>query len=1365
MQHHVCWFSNTEYAIAEYHSQTNSRILTIVVGVRGITQMPRVAWLRLAALLAAAVATGLRAGAATPAPAIPAQAATAGDARWSLVASSGSDKNGNPHKIAWNAAADESNEELYSVCALDALRVQVEWRLPRNAVHTLLSHSVKKTWRQQKHADGGGDDSWDAHIHSTLELMSVDTNGIVPDTVVASSLLPERSLSNTMADTDAIEVLRKRIEQLRESDKRVLMCDFDKEFCTPSLIGIRLPDIISDHQPFEANHTIVLEFAQPTNRPVAFTKQDIDRYVRFTEYLGDEMTGVWSADGRVLEIKVLAVDSEKLKPIQELMQGLLQTTLQPSSSLDSGNPEQEGEPDEAGITTAAVTDQGRFRIEPLGLYRVRLVISDSELGQELFAHESPVFRVVQCEDEATTVLLRSSLVAIASSHSHSEKQDDQPLVVKPSFSLDGVITLAGQEGFVLPHSAIHMQEFGSWSLSFWKFSTQDATGGFRSLFFNGDGTKDMRTPSAWWKPDENKLVLRASTNVSLDVGMDSEQLISQNLWVHLGFSFRNCSSTAGDGDNTANISESTHCVDSSRSERPWFYAISFFVNGVIDKEVFFYAPAIANNGPLHVGKGPWTDGMRGFMSNLKVFPEPISDAQHRETYLKEQDAHLNFPSDFLSEDVHDEDGAVQLEGGPQGAKAIDWSRPALQISYLLQRRISASSSSSGSTELVVTDSDTATASNLKSLQDQTYRQAQQVLESCDRSGWDILVEAAELGHPEALRDVGKAHLYGFYDLPDSCAEAFSLSDEGAASPSSLSIPVKQDFSLARDQLEAALDVGAWDSSKFLVLLFASSRAGQEDEDTSVGRNPPLANLTMGLYHLAAMAGRKDAFVVLARRYTLGDGIPLASRDIGVYHYYHAAIDASAAYHERGKQPLHEMNRLYDGLKVDLTKGQLGDDDELIQFQKLRAEQGDVNAMAAMGDLYYWGARGMPRDHVQAHKYFSRAADAGHVSSQSALAGMLLKGEGAPQNNESAIVWYEKAAKHNHTRALNGLGFIHFHGSGGVAENKTLALEFFERSAANEEDGDSVFNAGYCHALGLGTVVNFTRAMHFYEIAARKFGHFDAIFEMGKIWMVGIDSVVERNMELANMYLKAASDAGRWGKCVRKAFDLYLAGDFQRAAVLYHEAQEYGYPVATSNLAFLYDQRLLKSGDVMSETRAFTFLMQTSLQNGDKEVLVRIGDYHFYGLAGLQSNAQEAVRWYSRASAEGVDAGAYSVGHMHEYGIGVAVNLDRAERYYSRVLELASGSSEVTIVVRIALARLAFRKWLQHTPFGDFVTAPGQPSYQNGSNATTRLQFSELGGVGLEKFWESGWISLTTLSPFLLAIGLAVCGFLYVRRSA
>ena len=42
--------------------------------------------------------------------------------------------------------------------------------------------------------------------------------------------------------------------------------------------------------------------------------------------------------------------------------------------------------------------------------------------------------------------------------------------------------------------------------------------------------------------------------------------------------------------------------------------------------------------------------------------------------------------------------------------------------------------------------------------------------------------------------------------------------------------------------------------------------------------------------------------------------------------------------------------------------------------------------------------------------------------------MLLKGEGGDKNFTEAMIYFEKACEHNNTRALNGLGYLYFHGN-------------------------------------------------------------------------------------------------------------------------------------------------------------------------------------------------------------------------------------------------------------------------------------------------------------------------------------------------
>lgn len=169
------------------------------------------------------------------------------------------------------------------------------------------------------------------------------------------------------------------------------------------------------------------------------------------------------------------------------------------------------------------------------------------------------------------------------------------------------------------------------------------------------------------------------------------------------------------------------------------------------------------------------------------------------------------------------------------------------------------------------------------------------------------------------------------------------------------------------------------------------------------------------------------------------------------------------------------------------------------MQRIRAKEGDVNAMLAMGDLYYYGARGLPQDHGRALEYFRQAADAGNAQGMCGVANMYLKGEGASQNITEAIAWYENATLLDSVRAYNGLGYMYFYGQH-VPQNYTKALSYFMHAASYENDGDSLFNAAYCLEQGYGVVekteATLAKAVYLYQVAANKLGHFGSIQTLG-----------------------------------------------------------------------------------------------------------------------------------------------------------------------------------------------------------------------------------------------------------------------------
>ena len=511
--------------------------------------------------------------------------------------------------------------------------------------------------------------------------------------------------------------------------------------------------------------------------------------------------------------------------------------------------------------------------------------------------------------------------------------------------------------------------------------------------------------------------------------------------------------------------------------------------------------------------------------------------------------------------------------------------------------------------------------------------------------------------------------------------------------------VYRNATLAREYLQRSAALGHTEAIHMLAVMYATGMGKIPAEnavclasENSMGTSD--ANIAVALYHLAAAKGSYKSALVLGQRYLDGRDV-VQDLETSAYYFSVAADEASKFYNSAGNQPRHEMNKLSTATEDTVHVGQRGQEDELIQYQQLRADQGHVPSIVAMGDLYYWGARGVERDHVRAYEYFRRAADAGDIDGQVALAGMLLKGEGTEQDTATAVALYEAAAEKGNIKALNGLGYAYFFGKT-VEKDEKKALEYFERGAILEVHGDSLYNAGYMYYNGIGTSVNKTKAAEYYEKAALKFGQFNAVYELGKMHLYG--NGVERSARKAIDYLRPAARAGEWGGRVRQGFNHFLAGDHDGSVILYHEASEYGYEVAHSNIAYLYNKELadataISSGAESNREKAFQqFLI--AARHGDVDSYVPIGDYYYYGYGAVEQDAQQAVSWYSRASASGIAQGAFNVAYMYEHGLGVSKQSYRAERYYQRALNLTD-SVEQRIGIHFALYRLQLKRWLNY----------------------------------------------------------------------
>jgi Sel1 repeat len=95
-----------------------------------------------------------------------------------------------------------------------------------------------------------------------------------------------------------------------------------------------------------------------------------------------------------------------------------------------------------------------------------------------------------------------------------------------------------------------------------------------------------------------------------------------------------------------------------------------------------------------------------------------------------------------------------------------------------------------------------------------------------------------------------------------------------------------------------------------------------------------------------------------------------------------------------------------------------DDVEAVKWFRKAANQGDANAQCELGYAYHAG-EGVPKDDVEAVKWFRKAADQGHAAAQRTIALAYHEGCGVPKDHTEFLKWLRKG------KSVGGRGFAYF----------------------------------------------------------------------------------------------------------------------------------------------------------------------------------------------------------------------------------------------------------------------------------------------------------------------------------------------------
>ncbi len=114
----------------------------------------------------------------------------------------------------------------------------------------------------------------------------------------------------------------------------------------------------------------------------------------------------------------------------------------------------------------------------------------------------------------------------------------------------------------------------------------------------------------------------------------------------------------------------------------------------------------------------------------------------------------------------------------------------------------------------------------------------------------------------------------------------------------------------------------------------------------------------------------------------------------------------------------------------------------------QAEAGNASAELDLGNGYQFGEDGLPKNPLEAVKWYRKAAGHGLPQAEFALGFFYVNGkDGLPKNPLEAVKWYRKAAAQGFPQAEFNLGVVYGKGKDGLPKNRVEAMKWFRKAAA------------------------------------------------------------------------------------------------------------------------------------------------------------------------------------------------------------------------------------------------------------------------------------------------------------------------------
>ena len=271
---------------------------------------------------------------------------------------------------------------------------------------------------------------------------------------------------------------------------------------------------------------------------------------------------------------------------------------------------------------------------------------------------------------------------------------------------------------------------------------------------------------------------------------------------------------------------------------------------------------------------------------------------------------------------------------------------------------------------------------------------------------------------------------------------------------------------------------------------------------------------------------------------------------------------------------------------------------------------------------------------------------------------FYSGEGALQDPEAAVKWWQSASAQGNTDALHNLGVAYFEGKG-VLRSYKEAIRFW-RIAADKGSSKSQYWLGRAYFLGSGVDKNPLEAMKWWSKAANQ-GLAEAQYMVGASYSQGYGVRKDKN-EAVEWYKRAASQGNAEAQVnLGVAFESGkgVSQDYVAAVDMYSKAANQGNSRAMVNLGTAY-----WNGTGIEKNRKEALrLYRSAADKVDPAGMLRLGQAYHYG-DEVDQDREKSTKLYLKAANLGYSPGQYFLALAYGSGEGVELSLPTAHMWFS-----------------------------------------------------------------------------------------------------